>query len=125
MLEYAGHVSALCGVSCSVLDVTAKAFVYDGEPPRFCRACGCGRCQELNTHLYGSNEAYRWNGQYIYYCPLGLVFTASSVSDESGALAGSLVAGPILMGRPEEALSELPEPCRRAPLSFRPWSRPR
>lgn len=108
-IEYAGHVSALCGVSCSVLDVMAKTFVYDGEPARFCRTCGCDRCQELNTHLYGSNEAYRWNGQYIYYCPLGLVFTASSVSDESGSLAGSLVAGPILMGSPEDVFADLPE----------------
>lgn len=109
-VEYAGHVSALCGVSCSVLDVAARAFVYDGNPPRFCPNCGCERCQELNTHLYGSNEAYRWNGQYIYYCPLGMVFTASSVSDESGSLTGSLVAGPILMGSPEDVLAELPEP---------------
>lgn len=108
-VDYAGHISALCGVSCSVLDVAARSFVYDGNPPRFCRECGCDRCQELNTHLYGSSEAYRWNGQYIYYCPLGMVFTASSVSDDSGVMTGSLVAGPILMGSPEDLVAELPE----------------
>ena len=109
-IEYAGHVSSLCGVSCSVLDVSSQAFVHDGNPPRYCLECQCSRCQELNAHLYGSNEAYRWNGQYIYYCPLGMVFAASSVSDDSGSLAGSLVAGPILMGSPEDVLAELPEP---------------
>lgn len=70
------------------------------------------RCQALNTHLYGSSEAYRWNGEYIYYCPAGLVFAAASVSDEYGEPAGSLVAGPALMENTEDLLTELPDGLR-------------
>lgn len=111
-IEYAVHVSALCGLDCSVLDTVRRQFVFASGGMRFCEGCGERRCAELNTHLYGSNEAYRWNGQYIYYCPAGLVFTAASVSDETGEMAGSLVAGPLLMGQKEEQLAELPEELR-------------
>ena len=89
--DYAAHVAALSGLPCSVLDTVRQAFLEPASG-RFCESCGFPRCQALNTHLYGSSEAYRWNGEYIYYCPAGLVFAAASVSDEYGEPAGSLVA---------------------------------
>ena len=77
--DYAAHVAALSGLPCSVLDTVRQAFLEPASG-RFCESCGFPRCQALNTHLYGSSEAYRWNGEYIYYCPAGLVFAAASVS---------------------------------------------
>lgn len=115
---YADHVSALCGLECCVLDMTRKEIVFTSGVRRFCEGCGNPLCAGLNTHLYGSNEAYRWNGQYIYYCPIGLVFVAASVSDETGEMAGSLVAGPLMMGEAEELLPELPEPVREKAASL-------
>ncbi len=110
--EYAGHVAALCGVACGVLDAQQRAFRAAEPGERFCEGCGCARCEELNTHLYGSSEAYRWNGQYIYYCPVGLVFAAASLSEENGGQAGSLVAGPLLMENAEDVLTEMPDALR-------------
>lgn len=74
--------------------------------------------------MYGSSEAYRWNGEYIYYCPAGLVFAAASVSDEYGEPAGSLVAGPALMENTEDLLTELPDGAAGAAAAL-PCSRPR
>ena len=78
--EYAAHFAGLCDIACGVLDSAAQKFVAAEPGRRFCEDCAYSRCEELQTHLYGCSEAYRWNGKYIYYCPLGLVFVASSVS---------------------------------------------
>lgn len=114
--DYAAHVAALSGLPCSVLDTVRQAFLEPASG-RFCESCGFPRCQALNTHLYGSSEAYRWNGEYIYYCPAGLVFAAASVSDEYGEPTGSLVAGPALMENTEDLLTELPDGLRERAAS--------
>ena len=108
--EYAAHFAGLCDISCGVLDTSQQRFVFAEPSRRFCEDCRCTRCEDLQTHLYGCSEAYRWNGKYIYYCPLGLVFVASSVSDDTGALSGGLIAGPLVMGSLPDTLEELPEP---------------
>ena len=79
-----------------------------GQKGTFCQNCSQYNQMRQYTHCYCCSEAYRWNGKYIYYCPLGLVFVASSVSDETGNLAGGLVAGPIIMGSVQDTLQELP-----------------
>ena len=107
--EYAAHMTGLCAVPCSVLDSRAQTFVHADQ--LWCAHCRHGRCSYLQTHLYGSSEAYRWNGKYIYYCPLGLVFAASSISGEEGGMLGALIAGPMVMGDLQDTLAELPEPA--------------
>ncbi len=107
--EYAEHLSELTGVSVSVLDVPNGKFLQSGRP-NVCKDCLYSKCTAVNVHLYGSNEAYRWNGQYIYYCPLGLVYAASPVIDESGRMDGSLIAGPFIIGDVQDTLLDFPEP---------------
>ena len=109
-LKYSTYFSGLSGADCAVIDMASRSFV-DGEegiPRCFCSRCTSYNGMRLNTHCYGCSEAYRWNGKYIYYCPLGLVFAAASVSDETGALAGGLVVGPVIMGNLQDTLTELP-----------------
>lgn len=118
-LEYAEHITALCNVPVSVLDVQQKQFINTGRP-NLCRDCAYAKCSGVNTHLYGSNKAYRWNGQYIYYCPLGLVYAAASVVDESGRLEASLIAGPMIVGDPQDTLFDLPEPSMAEAVSALP-----
>ncbi len=102
-ISCAEHLAGLAQVQVFCLDVLQKRYL--GKPPSentFCFYCHREDCEPLNTCLYGCHEAYRWNGKYIYYCPMGMIFVASSVSDEQGKLAAGLVAGPLLMGEPED-----------------------
>ena len=96
--EYAAHFSGLCGVACTVLDAAERTFRFSSASPRFCQGCSHPRCQESHTHLYGSSEAYRWNGSYVYYCPMGLVFAASSISCEQGELCGAITGAILTLG---------------------------
>lgn len=108
-LKYSRHFSGLCGISCSVVDMSLHCFLESPEdPPVFCERCSSYNQMRLSTHCYGCSEAYRWNGRYVYYCPLGLVFVASSVSDDRGELAGGVNAGPVIMGNCQDTLQELP-----------------
>ena len=34
---------------------------------------------EFNTHFYGLSEAYRWDGKFIYYCPMAMIFVAAAI----------------------------------------------
>lgn len=111
--EYALHLAGTANVPIGVWDTQAGTPLYSTASPRFCEGCTCPRCSEANTQLYGCNEAYRWNGEYIYYCPLGLVFAASSISEDTGSIAGGLVAGPLIMGDAQDALADLDEETRR------------
>ena len=110
----AEHLAGLTGIQVFCADVPGRSYQVCGENS-FCAYCR--RKEELlNTCLYGCHEAYRWNGKYIYYCPEGMIFAAASFSDERGQLAGGLVAGPILMGDPEDYAGSAGMPAERLAL---------
>ena len=111
-MENIAHLSALSGIPFFLISAEDKKLLYPGDTRGFCEEHACSRCDALNTHLYGCNEAYRWNGKYIYYCPIGLVFTASSVTDEAGNLIGGAIMGPVLMGEYDDVLAEMDEALR-------------
>lgn len=102
----AKHFSALCDVSVTLVDAEERSicFTESRSGPFFCDRCP-NRCRLLSTMLYGCNEARRWQGRYIYYCPIGLVFCAVSVPESSRAV----VAGPVVMGELQDTLLDLPE----------------
>ncbi|HBQ63848.1 MAG TPA: hypothetical protein DD727_02775 [Clostridiales bacterium] len=74
-----------------------------------CEACirlhgdpdGYAAC--MKSHLYGSYQAERFGGRYVYFCPLGLVYWASPVTRD-GAIVATLVGGPALMVEPDDFL---------------------
>lgn len=110
-LCYARHLAQALGVSVSVLDVSVLDFV-DDTLPDFCVRCPYGtahHCDFRNAHLYGSYEAIRWKGMYIYYCPFSLTFIATVVSEGKNP-EYALVSGPVLMGAPEDVCPEH-DPC--------------
>lgn len=73
-------------------------------PDRFCLDCPYGSKNEFSTHFYGLSEAYRWDGKFIYYCPMAMIFVAAAILSEDGGLAGGIIAGPIIMGEIEDSI---------------------
>ena len=102
----AKHFSGLCGVPVSLVDGEERSicFTESRNAPFFCDGCP-NRCRLLSTMLYGCNEARRWRGRYIYYCPIGLVFCAVAIPESSR----TVVAGPMVMGDLQDTLLDLPE----------------
>jgi len=111
--KYRQHFTDLLEISCKIVDIPDNAPAYLSPKVNlkdFCAYCTFGKNKGLTTHLYGCHEAHRWNGKYIYYCPLGLTFVAASVSDSTGAVAGAIIIGPIVMGDTEDVLYDMPAP---------------
>lgn len=109
--KYQKHFSELFDVECKIVDVSENAppnILHQNDQNNFCANCIYSNEDELQTHLYGCHEAHRWNGKYIYYCPLGLTFLAASISDAAGVLTGGLVIGPFVMGDLQDVLNDLP-----------------
>jgi len=70
----------------------------------FCRSLidfhdGCKSCPK--AHIYGSQQAERFGGKYIYFCPSGLAFFASPITS-GGSMQAALIGGPVLMFEKEE-----------------------
>lgn len=110
------HVVELCrayanttGIPVTVLDAGIKSENAQAEPPwpgEFCRCIQSlyGRSEICRqAHLYGSYQAERFGDFYVFFCPFGLVHWAAPVLKE-GTLAYGLVAGPVLMSTPDDAL---------------------
>ena len=57
------------------------------------------RCVE--AHIYSMNEAERFGGKYIYYCPMGLTCFVSPIVGEEG-VRGKITVGPFTMVEKEE-----------------------
>lgn len=101
-LKYCAHFHGLTGVECLIIDIAARRLEMGAE--HFCAGCAYPKCESVTTHRYGGTEACRWDGKYIYYCPLGLVFVASPLRREDKEPL-ALVAGPIVMGEPHDTLA--------------------
>lgn len=66
-----------------------------------CKALDCGD-SECVALLYGSYQARRFGGRYIFLAPSGLAYCACPLTEEKGEMASSAVAGPFLMTDREE-----------------------
>ena len=100
--ESAAHIKSLCGLDCVIVEIADDKLQGDPSPCAFRDRFDYEPRRACDSHLHASRESYRWNGKYIYFCPAGLAFIAAPVSDRSGKLAGSFIAGPIVIGEPED-----------------------
>lgn len=100
------HFSRLCTVPVSVVDSVDRSILltHRGDAVYYCDQCP-NRCRQLQTMLYGCNEARRWKGRYIFYCPIGLVFSAVTVPETDQ----TVVAGPLITGEVQDTLFDLPD----------------
>ncbi|MDR0916981.1 MAG: AraC family transcriptional regulator [Oscillospiraceae bacterium] len=111
--KYQTHFAELLELDCHILDRPsgdAATLIPQDETRNFCAHCRIPDKNALSSHLYGCHEAHRWNGKYIYYCPLGLTFIAASISGENGELVGGMVLGPFVMGDQQDTLYDLAVP---------------
>ena len=111
--KYRRHFSDLLDIGCRIVILPENAPAYispKNDIKDFCVFCTHGKNKGLTTHMYGCHEAHRWNGEYIYYCRLGLTFVAASISDDTGAVTGGIVLGPIVMGDLQDVLYDMPAP---------------
>ena len=105
--------AAATGVSASAYNFAVGGLVQ-GVVPAFCAGCPIateGGCDPAVAHQFGSYEAERWGGQYIYYCPASLVFVATLVYD-GAAPSHSLIGGPLRMGPIEDLLPDISDEMR-------------
>ncbi len=99
-LHFCTHIETLTGAHCTMLDLPAADFC---TPPFRCNcALKNGVCDAYQTHLYGSYEAERGDSKYIYSCPRGLVFTATSLRQPGAATEYCLITGPFIMSNSDE-----------------------
>ncbi len=108
LIKYAEHFSAVAEVPYLILDFNKK----DISPNHnlFCYTCQAhyaGTCNYYYTHLYGCYEAERWQGRYVYYCPLGLIFLTSITINDLGELQEGLTLGPLVMGNLDDTLASI------------------
>lgn len=111
-IEAVKHYSRATGIGCSILDTLGNTLYsqgYSGNSCRFCKSVrgllhdGAEYCSKV--HLYGSYQAERFGGRYIFFCPMGLVHWSSPIT-KGGLLKGAILCGPVLMVEPEDFLIE-------------------
>ncbi|MGM9613647.1 MAG: PocR ligand-binding domain-containing protein, partial [Butyricicoccus sp.] len=99
-LHFCTHIETLTGAHSTMLDLPAADFC---TPPFRCNcALKNGVCDAYQTHLYGSYEAERWDGKYVYYCPRGFVFIATTLRQPGAATEYCLITGPFIMSNSDE-----------------------
>ncbi|HAK46775.1 MAG TPA: hypothetical protein DCO79_12770 [Spirochaeta sp.] len=99
----AEHYSSSTGVSCKVIDTDGKRIgsgESSGYGDEFCRQLEKNfPNNELNcnqVHRYGSYQAERFGGKYMFFCPMSLLHWTSPLF-KNGAIVGALVCGPALI----------------------------
>jgi len=101
--------SCSVGVQCIIMDTTGKTLYNSCVKEEVCNFCKCiepffedgQSCS--NTHLYGSYQAEKFGGKYVFFCPMGLAHWVSPITVD-GIMRGSLIAGPVQMIDPEDFL---------------------
>ena len=112
--QLSGHLSSLCQVPVTTVDHGSRQILFTENRGNnfFCESCP-NRCNLLPTMLYGCSEARRWNGRYVYYCPIGLVYSAVNVPETEY----TILIGPVIMGELPDTLLDLPETVSREDIS--------
>ena len=92
------------GVSSFIINAKGKVLFEPQTQNTLCRHChnSCGKnfdCSDV--HLYGSYQAERFGGSYVFFCPIGLTHWAAPLTND-GRLCGAMIGGPVMMVDPGE-----------------------
>ncbi|MFT3850221.1 MAG: helix-turn-helix domain-containing protein [Propionivibrio sp.] len=122
----AAHFESVSGIACFAVDHEGNRLASNGAPDEPAEAPagaspGCGFCRLANaleptnscdglaTHRYGIQQAKRFGGSFVYFCPASLVHWASPVTVDD-RIVGALVAGSVLMNEPDDYFGEFANP---------------
>lgn len=93
-----------------------ESFIIDSKGTCIYNYCSnpglCSLCKKLqetrdrtakcsSVHLYGSYQAERFGGKYVFFCPMGFVHWASPIT-ANNTFVGAFIGGPVLMVDPDE-----------------------
>lgn len=101
--------SRATGIECLIIDSAGNYLSESCFSGHLCQFCSQIQNNAVNrpncasVHLYGSYQAERFDGKYIYFCPVGLVYWASPITINN-TFQGALIGGPVLMVDPDEFL---------------------
>ncbi len=110
-LQYAADFRRATGIPAMVIDAEGNPLSGAVGHPTSCGFCSLIRkfapslSDCTRAHRYGSYQAERFGGRYIFFCPLSMVHWVSPISIE-GVVRGALVGGPVLLIDPEEFLRD-------------------
>ena len=109
--KYVANYARATGTECTIIGTRGES-LYEpcGNSGKcvFCtsiQAASKKKTDCASVHLYGSYQAERFDGKYVFFCPMGLVHWASPIVN-SGVMRGALIGGPVLMVNPDEFLLE-------------------
>lgn len=119
------HIST--GLGCTLSTRNGDVLYAAGAGCAHCplqEVAGCSPETCRKAHDYGTAEANRFGGKYIYFCPLGLTFFVSPILGDSG-VAARITAGPFLMVEKQDYIDcelqeklypgrEIPHDCEAA-----------
>lgn len=131
----AAHFESVSGIACFPVDGDGNRLAKAGATSesaevRVKSAPGCGfcrltkaagetsSCDGMAIHRYGIQQAKRFGGSFVYFCPANLVHWASPIVIDD-QVVGALVAGSVLMNEPDDDFGEnfnLPETSSVAEL---------
>lgn len=114
-------------VRAPVMEHPEQVKFYRCGPDRICRICkekSLSACRGESALIKGCEEAYRWDGMYIYPCECGLILIAAFLSDEEGELVGGVVAGPVCMGSADDCIQEIEDGEMKEAISEAPCFTP-
>jgi len=103
------HYSIATEVPAILIDDNGNNLYSTKGENEFCRFCSVMKSDFnfdmdcCSVHLYGSYQAERFGGKYVFFCPLGMVHWASPITVD-GMMKGAILGGPVHMIEPEEFL---------------------
>ncbi|AEV67481.1 PocR ligand-binding domain-containing protein [Acetivibrio clariflavus] len=95
------------GIESFIIDSKGQCIHSFGKNTELCNLCQKLRdntnkdSQCASVHLYGSYQAERFGGKYIFFCPMGFVHWAAPITVDD-TLFGAFIGGPVLMLDPDE-----------------------
>lgn len=103
------HYSNSTGIPVTLIDDSGTALHRVNQKHDFCKVCIKLRSENnqetdcSSVYLYGSYQAERFGGIYVFFCPMGMIHWASPVTID-GIMKAAIIAGPVNMIEPDEFL---------------------